>query len=351
MLSTLRPGSSLFDPEAMGDFARDEARAGRHRDRLPAAGRASTTGGPSAASTSGTSCTARTPSCACGPRPRPGGGCAVTPGGGDGPRRRAVVGHHGPPSTSCSSAGRITFVRSRWAGWRGQAGRGAARRRGPLTRDGRRPGGRRRRRDTDWHEVWRHRRRWWQGVPAHGRDDRASTREAPTWATRRADQRCGHGATPSARAARCLRSVAARSRARYVHALRAAALLPLHPRRRGREAHARPRGAPTPPTSRFANAERITIGARTRVGARTQPVGRRPRTAAIRIGVRLQLRLPTASSPPPTTASRPATTILDQPKQDADVVIGDDVWFGTGAVVAGRGQHRRRLPWSRPGRS
>jgi acetyltransferase-like isoleucine patch superfamily enzyme len=85
------------------------------------------------------------------------------------------------------------------------------------------------------------------------------------------------------------------------------------------------------PNVSFANAERIQIGDRTRIGARCH-LWAGDTSGAIRIGSDTNfgpLCFLTASN----YGFEPGMPIMDQPKQDADIEIGDDVWLGTGVIV------------------
>jgi acetyltransferase-like isoleucine patch superfamily enzyme len=81
----------------------------------------------------------------------------------------------------------------------------------------------------------------------------------------------------------------------------------------------------------FANAERISIRARSRVGARCS-LWAGDHGGAIRIGSDCNFApqcFVTASN----YGIEAGTPFLDQPKNDADIEIGDDVWLGTGVIV------------------
>jgi acetyltransferase-like isoleucine patch superfamily enzyme len=85
------------------------------------------------------------------------------------------------------------------------------------------------------------------------------------------------------------------------------------------------------PNVSFANAERITIGDRTRIGARCH-VWAGETSGSIRIGSDTNfgpMCFLTASN----YGIEAGMPIMDQPKQDSDIDIGDDVWLGTGVVV------------------
>ncbi len=85
------------------------------------------------------------------------------------------------------------------------------------------------------------------------------------------------------------------------------------------------------PNVSFANAERITIGDRTRVGARTA-LWAGDHAGAISIGSDCNFG-PNCFVTASNYGIEAGTPFLDQAKVDADIVIGDDVWFGTGVVV------------------
>jgi acetyltransferase-like isoleucine patch superfamily enzyme len=85
------------------------------------------------------------------------------------------------------------------------------------------------------------------------------------------------------------------------------------------------------PNVSFANAERISIGDRTRIGARCH-------FWAGDIDGRIRIGSDTNFGPMCfLTASnygiQPGALIMDQPKKDADIDIGDDVWLGAGVIV------------------
>ena len=85
------------------------------------------------------------------------------------------------------------------------------------------------------------------------------------------------------------------------------------------------------PNVSFANAERISIGARSRVGARCH-LWAGEIDGQIRIGEDCNFGpfcFLTASN----YGIEAGTRFLDQPKHDQDIVIGDDVWLGTGVIV------------------
>jgi acetyltransferase-like isoleucine patch superfamily enzyme len=85
------------------------------------------------------------------------------------------------------------------------------------------------------------------------------------------------------------------------------------------------------PNVSFANAERISIGDRTRMGARCH-IWAGDNGGRIRIGSDTNfgpLCFLTASN----YGVQKGVLFLDQPKQDADIEIGNDVWLGAGVIV------------------
>jgi len=85
------------------------------------------------------------------------------------------------------------------------------------------------------------------------------------------------------------------------------------------------------PNVSFANAERISIGNRTRMGARCH-IWAGDNGGAIRIGSDTNfgpLCFVTASN----YSFEKGVPFLDQAKQDADIEIGNDVWLGAGVIV------------------
>ena len=330
MLSTLRPGHPVLDPEAMGGFRRDHARAvdivtgclflvaledwralGGFDERFFVYGEDAEFCLRATAAT--------------------GRACAVTP---DAVMVHAVGASSAtrPDKHELLLAGKVTLVRTRWTGPRAAAGsalivagvgvRAVAERVGV--------GGR----DTDWAEVWRRRGRWRRGFPPvreggplglDGWDDTVGDgHDGPGHAvTGRTSIRQG-----KERRARFLRSVTdPRS---LLHAVKL--LHYFHYTHVGevRKLTLGP-GVRYAPNVSFANAERISIGANTRVGARTS-LWAGDHTGRITIGADCNfgpMCFVTASN----YGTEAGTNFLDQEKQDADIVIGDDVWFGTGVTV------------------
>ena len=85
------------------------------------------------------------------------------------------------------------------------------------------------------------------------------------------------------------------------------------------------------PNVSFANAERISIGDRTRMGARCH-IWAGEIDGWIRIGSDTNfgpMCFLTASN----YGIQKGTNFLDQPKHDANITIGNDVWLGTGVIV------------------
>ncbi len=326
MLSTARPRSPLFDPEAMGDYARNEVRTvdivtgclllvamadfrklGGFDERYFLYGedadlclRAAETG--------------RT--------------CAVTP--------DAVMVHAGGVSSETTAAkqklllaGRITLVRTRWRGWRGRLGGalivGGVGLRAAVFRL--RPG-----RGAHWQETWRERRTWGRGYPlpaAEGDTMTATSTEpdAPADPEGTATGRSGlrHGRK---RGAFFLRSLL--DPRTYVHALR---LLHYYHYTHVAEVGKLHRGSDVrvAPNVSLSHAERITIGDRSRIGARSS-LWAGDHHGRITLGSETVLG-PECFLTAANYGVEAGTVFLDQPKQEADITIGDGVWFGTGVVV------------------
>ena len=90
-------------------------------------------------------------------------------------------------------------------------------------------------------------------------------------------------------------------------------------------------GAAISPNASFANAERIEIGRNVRIGARTT-LWAGPGVGRILIGDDVLFGpdvLVTAAN----YRFNDGSPVTDQPMDESDVVIGDDVWFGAGAIV------------------
>ncbi len=90
-------------------------------------------------------------------------------------------------------------------------------------------------------------------------------------------------------------------------------------------------GARIAPNASFAHGERVRVGARTHVNARAH-LWAGPSTGRIDIGDDCLLApgvFVTASN----YGTKPGVPLLEQPREEADVVIGDDCWLGAGVVV------------------
>lgn len=85
------------------------------------------------------------------------------------------------------------------------------------------------------------------------------------------------------------------------------------------------------PNVSWANAERITIGDRTRIGARCH-IWAGDSHGRVRIGSDTNLA-PMCFLTASNYGFNPGSLIMDQPKHDADIDIGDDVWLGAGVMV------------------
>ncbi len=103
-------------------------------------------------------------------------------------------------------------------------------------------------------------------------------------------------------------------------------------------AHVEPlRRAQVHPTARIApnvsmaHGERVVVGARTHVNARTH-LWAGPSTGRIVVGEDCLLA-PNVFVTASDYGTAPEPRILDQPRREADVVIGRDCWLGTGVVV------------------
>ena len=189
-------------------------------------------------------------------------------------------------------------------------------------------------RDTDWAEVWRRRRRWQRGFPPvreggplgldgwddmvgdghEGRDEAVTGRNA----IRRGGERRNRFLQSVTDPRSFLHAVKLLHYFHYTH-VGEVKKLTLGP------------GVRYAPNVSFSNAERISIGANTRVGAHTS-LWAGDHSGRITIGADCNFG-PNCFVTASNYGIEPGTPILDQPKQDADIVIGDDVWFGTGVTV------------------
>jgi acetyltransferase-like isoleucine patch superfamily enzyme len=85
------------------------------------------------------------------------------------------------------------------------------------------------------------------------------------------------------------------------------------------------------PNVSLANAERISIGDRTHVGARSS-IWAGPTSGRITIGADC-LFGPLVFLTAANYGIAPDALVLDQPREERDIVIGDDVWLGAGVMV------------------
>jgi N-acetylglucosaminyl-diphospho-decaprenol L-rhamnosyltransferase len=174
LLSTLRPGSRWFDPEAMGDYGRDHPRSvdvvsgclllvalddwrrvGGFDERYFVYGEDADLCLRATATT--------------------GRACAITP---DAVMVHAVSESSAtrPDKLELLLRGRITLVRTHLAGWRGRLGVGlmvaGVAVRAAAGRSGIRS-------DAGWSDVWARRRQWWRGYPATTSGSSATARHMP----------------------------------------------------------------------------------------------------------------------------------------------------------------------------
>lgn len=326
LLSTLRPRSRWLDPEAMGDYQRDRPRVVdvvtgclllvRMKDWRAVGGfdeRYFVYGEDADLCLRATALTGRA--------------CAITP--------DAVMVHavgessaSRPDKRELLLRGRITLVRSHLPGWRGRLGAGlivagvALRAAAGRTRLATRLA------DAQWSEVWARRRRWWRGYPPVG-TPRPGTVPGVTpghdggAVTGRTRRRIGWQ-----RPRRFARSVldprTLLHAVRLLHYFHYSHVAEVGKVTLGRDVR-------TPPNVSFANGERIRIGAGTRIGARSH-LWAGSESGRIEIGEDCNLAplcFVTASN----YGTEPGEPIMDQVKRDADVVIGDGVWLGAGAMV------------------
>jgi N-acetylglucosaminyl-diphospho-decaprenol L-rhamnosyltransferase len=309
MLSTLRPGSRVFDPEALGGFRRDRARPvdivtgclllvstadwaelGGFDERYFVYGEDADLCLRAAATT--------------------GRRCAITP---DAVMVHAVGASSATPpdKRELLLRGRITVVRTHLPGWRGRLG-GALIVAGVLVRASLERAGAGR--EAGWGEVWRRRRSWWRGYPPAAKGAVVTGRTSLRTGTARQLRFARSILDPRS----LLHAVRLLHYVHYTH-VGETGKLTLGPEVR------------FAPNVSFANAERISIGARSRIGARCS-VWAGDHGGAIRIGSDCNFA-PQCFLTASNYGIEAGTRFLDQPKRDADVEIGDDVWLGTGVIV------------------
>jgi acetyltransferase-like isoleucine patch superfamily enzyme len=104
-------------------------------------------------------------------------------------------------------------------------------------------------------------------------------------------------------------------------------------------AHVKPRrqvklgeGTTIAPNAALANGERITIGSGTRVGARCV-LWAGDRSGRIQIGNGCRLA-PDCFLTASDYGAEPGRSFLDQPRQEADIIVGNHVWLGARVFVA-----------------
>lgn len=85
------------------------------------------------------------------------------------------------------------------------------------------------------------------------------------------------------------------------------------------------------PNVSFRNAERIVVGAGSHLGEYSV-IWAGDERSAVRIGRKCLLG-PRVTLTASNYGTRVGTPIMDQPRQEADIVVGDDVWLGAGATV------------------
>ncbi|MCU1379342.1 MAG: transferase hexapeptide repeat containing protein [Acidimicrobiales bacterium] len=85
------------------------------------------------------------------------------------------------------------------------------------------------------------------------------------------------------------------------------------------------------PNVSLAHGERVAIGDRTHIGARCS-LWAGPTSARITIG-RDCLFGPEVFLTAANYGTAPGLLVLEQPRREADIVIGDDVWLGAGVLV------------------
>jgi hypothetical protein len=329
MLSTARPGSTRFDPEAMGDYGRDEVRPvdivtgclllidrsdwdelGGFDERYFVYGEDADLCLRAVETT--------------------GRGCAVTP--------DAVMVHavgesssSGPAKKQLVLAGRITLLRTHWSRPRALLGTalivGGVGLRATAERSGRTGG-----RDAGWAEVWERRAQWRRGFPAAaGAPGSAPVRRAGDDAGDHDDHGVSGRATVRFGWARRFRFVESMLDPRtLLHGVR---MLHYYHYSHVGEVRKMAIGPDTrlAPNVSLKNGERIEIGARTRVNAHVT-LWAGDHTGRIRIGSDCGFG-PQAVLTASNYGIEPGSPFFDQPKREADIVIGDDVWIGANVVV------------------
>ena len=323
LLSTLWPRSRWFDPEAMGDYGRDHPRPvdvvtgclllvalddwrllGGLDERYFLYGE------DADLCLRATALTGRA--------------CAVTP---DAVMVHAVGESSAtrPDKLEMLLRGRITLVRTHLPGWRGRLGvglvvagvavRAAAARAGIRLERG-------------WGDAWARRHQWWRGYPGAREGPDATVSRMPLEQsgekiTGRSSLRTGWE-----RRRRFVRSILdPRSLAHAVRLLHYFHYT--HVDEVGKVTMG-PGVRPAPNVS-FANGERISIGEGTRIGARTH-LWAGSTSGRIDIGDDCNIAplcFVTASN----YGTEPGIALMDQVKQDEDVVIGNGVWLGAGVLV------------------
>jgi acetyltransferase-like isoleucine patch superfamily enzyme len=102
-----------------------------------------------------------------------------------------------------------------------------------------------------------------------------------------------------------------------------------HARERGKIAKGR--GVGFPPNISIANGERISIGAHSKIGARTS-LWAGDSHGRIVIGVDCRLA-PECFLTASEYGIQPEENIVDQPRREADIILGNDVWLGARVFV------------------
>ena len=221
-------------------------------------------------------------------------------------------------------AGRITLLRSRWTPLRGMAGQAlvvlGVLLRSILSRtlfDG----------GEYWQEVWQRRRQWWRGYPLA--NDKAGKEAAlvghQTTSPRRGRFMSREKIHKAAMGARSI--IDPRS---WLHLLR---LMHYYHYTYVGQFGRLTKGEDTrlAPNVSLANADRITLGARTNIGARCS-LWAGDKSAQIFIGDDVRLG-PNCFLTAANYGTEPGLTFYSQPKFEDNIVIGNGVWLGTGVVI------------------